>query len=41
MGNNRIELLGDGVFEHRFLFSSGIELSVQFEVFCLRDIEEK
>ena len=35
LGYDEIELLGDGTFEHRLLFSSGIELAVRFARFRL------
>lgn len=33
VGNTEIEILADGVFEHRFLFSTGIELAFEFTDF--------
>jgi hypothetical protein len=33
IGNDEIELLSDGTFEHRFLFSTGIELGLTFADF--------
>jgi hypothetical protein len=30
LGYDEVELLGDGLFEHRLLFSSGIELQIRF-----------
>ena len=40
LGYDEVELLPDGAVEHRLLFSSGIELTVQFDHFRLayRDI---
>jgi hypothetical protein len=35
LGYDEIELLADGSFAHRMLFSSGIELAVEFEQFRL------
>ncbi len=35
LGYDEIELLGGGMFEHRMLFSSGIELSIEFAAFHL------
>lgn len=35
LGNDEIELLEDGLYEHRLLFSSGIELAVRFRNFRL------
>ena len=36
LGYDEIELIADGVFEHRMLFSSGIEIAVQFGRFELQ-----
>lgn len=33
LGNDEIEVLQDGSFEHRFLFSTGIELVLRFQAF--------
>jgi hypothetical protein len=35
LGNDEIEVLPDGSYEHRMLFSTGIELSVRFGAFRL------
>jgi hypothetical protein len=35
LGYDEIEVLGGGMFEHRLLFSSGIELMVEFAAFTL------
>lgn len=35
LGNDEIEVLEDGLYEHRLLFSSGIELTVRFRNFRL------
>jgi hypothetical protein len=36
VGNDEIEWLGDQQYEHRFLFSSGIELTIRFQQFRFR-----
>ena len=33
VGNDEIEVLGPGSYEHRFLFSTGIELRIRFRGF--------
>ena len=40
LGNDEIELLDDGCLEHRFLFSSGIEIAIQFRDFTLTDLRD-
>ena len=35
LGYDEIEVIADGLFEHRILFSSGIELQVRFSNFTL------
>ena len=40
IGVDEIEVLGNGSFEHRVLFSSGIELQIQFEDFILKILTE-
>lgn len=40
IGGDEIEMLAEGIFEHRFLFSSGIELAIQFGGFTMRDVAE-
>ncbi|HWX42575.1 MAG TPA: hypothetical protein VN345_15600 [Blastocatellia bacterium] len=35
LGYDEIEVLDGGMFEHRLLFSSGIELAIMFEEFRL------
>jgi hypothetical protein len=35
LGYDEIEVLGGGMFEHRLLFSSGIELAIEFAAFHL------
>jgi len=39
IGMDEIELLSDHTFEHRILFSSGIELRIQFENFKLKFLD--
>jgi len=39
IGGDEVELLAEGNFEHRFVFSSGIELSVRFGNFYFSDVE--
>ncbi len=34
-GFDEVEILKDGSFEHRMLFSSGIEIAIQFRDFVL------
>lgn len=40
IGWDEIELIVDGLFEHRFLFSSGIELAIQFGGFTFNVMKE-
>ena len=40
LGNDEIEVLYQGWFEHRMLFSSGIEISIQFQGFDYEIVEE-
>lgn len=40
IGGDEIEMLAEGIFEHRFLFSSGIELAIQFGGFTMRGVAE-
>jgi len=35
LGNDEVEVLGGGEYEHRILFSSGIELAIRFRDFRL------
>ena len=37
VGNDELEILEDGTLEHRFLFSSGIQLLVRFHAFRLEE----
>ena len=38
LGNDEIEVLEDGEYEHRILFSSGIELNIRFRDFHLESL---
>ncbi len=37
-GYDEIEMLVDGLFEHRIIFSEGVELKIQFEDVVLYNI---
>ena len=41
IGNDEFELLADGLFEHRLVFSSGVHLSIKFRGFSFRDVKEQ
>ena len=41
LGYDEIDLIEDGLFEHRMLFSSGIELQVQFSRFSFKCIPKQ
>jgi hypothetical protein len=36
LGYDEIEVIKDGLFEHRMIFSSGIEIQIRFEEFILK-----
>ncbi|NLD35292.1 MAG: hypothetical protein GX654_00300 [Desulfatiglans sp.] len=41
LGNDELELLNDGLIEHRFIFSSGIQLMLRFDTAELEENQER